>query len=246
MTIPPIRRQIVVDATPDRSYRAWHDEIGSWWPLARFSVYETGNTVAFVGDDIVETSATGETNVWGSVLEADPPHRLRFSWHPGSDGERGVVDVAFSPIGDGRTLVTLEHSGWEAYADLAEEARAEYRGGWPGVLAGFGAHASGPAPAADGDAWFVLSHTPGAAAGAEGVFSHPLFAEHAAFLRGLADEGVLIAAGPLPDEPGAGQTVIRVPAARAAEFVARAEADGSVAGDLLVVRVRPWDVMMAG
>jgi hypothetical protein len=39
--------------------------------------------------------------------------------------------------------------------------------------------------------------------------------------------------------------VIRVRAAEAAGYVAAAQRDGAVAGDLLAVRVRPWAVALA-
>lgn len=244
MTLPPIRRHLVVRATPEHAYRVFTDGIGTWWPLAHFSVYEQGNTVAFEGDDIVERSADGSSTVWGRVRAADPPRRLRFSWHPGHDDERGEVEVTFTPLDESQTLVTLVHSGWEAYADAASAAREEYRGGWPAVLAGYGATTAAEEAAHDGELWLVLSHTAGPATGPEGVFSHPLFAEHRGFLASLAADGVLVGAGPLPDEPGAGQTVIRVPAAVASDYIARAEADPSVTGDLLVLRVRPWNVLL--
>jgi len=247
MTLPPIRRHLVVRATPERAYDVFTTGLGTWWPLARFSVYETGNTVAFDGDAIIERSADGETSEWGRVLVADPPHGIRFTWHPGHDSERGEVQVTFTPLGHDQTLVTLVHSGWEAYADAASAARDEYRGGWPAVLARFaaaGADADAEDRSTGDDAWLVLSHTAGPAADARGVFAHPLFAEHRALLETLAADGVLIAAGPLPDEAGAGQTVIRVPAARLDHYVARAEADPSVTGELLTLRVRPWNVLL--
>lgn len=247
MSLPPIRRQVVVNTDPDVAYRAWLDEIGSWWPLERHAVFDPPTTVAFVGDRIVETSGTGEQVVWGTVIRAEPGSRLSFTWHPGRDADdRGVVEIAFVPIAGGRTLVTLEHRGWESYED-ARTAREEYRKGWPVVLAHAAQHvaASDAAAGDDDEVWLLLEHTPGGDAGDVPFFRHPLFAEHRAFLAAAAEAGVLVAAGPLPDEPGHGQTVLRVPATSAAHWVAAAEADGSVAGDLFVLRVRPWHVQLA-
>lgn len=242
MTLPPIRRSIVVDASPERAYLAWTEEIGQWWPLATHSVFEHDNAIAFMGDELVETAADGSRTVWGTVLEADPPRLLRFSWHPGNDDDRGTVELRFVPLGGARTLVTLEHSGWEYYPQPGV-VRENYRVGWIPVLAGYRA-AFDPADSATGadEVWLVLEHAPGAAAGSAGVFAHPLFAEHLRFVDGLAAAGVLVAAGPLPDSPGAGQTIVRVPAAEAADYVARANQDGAVAGDLLSLNVRPWQV----
>jgi uncharacterized protein YndB with AHSA1/START domain/uncharacterized protein YciI len=244
MTLPPIRRSVVVRATPQQAFRAWTQEIGQWWPLPRFSVFGEGGRVAFEGEQLVETAADGTRAVWGRVLEAEPPHRLRFSWHPGSDEVRGTVEVRFVPITDDLTLVVLEHTGWEAYADPLA-ARGEYRGGWAVVQGCYEEWGSASDRPVDHEVWLVLEHTAGTAAGPEGVFGHPLFAEHRRFLGELADAGVLVAAGSLPDTPGAGQTVIRVRAAEAAGYVAAAQRDGAVAGDLLAVRVRPWAVALA-
>ncbi|MCW2529064.1 MAG: hypothetical protein JWM76_3924 [Pseudonocardiales bacterium] len=70
------------------------------------------------------------------VIERSAPHRLRINWHPGSDPERGTdLRVAFIAAGD-RTLVSVEHSGWERMAEPAAAAE-KYGDGWPGVLAAF-------------------------------------------------------------------------------------------------------------
>lgn len=242
MSIAPVIRNVIVSTTPDAAYEAWTDRIGDWWPLGRHSVYETDNAVAFVDDQIVETSSTGETCVWGTIIDADPPGSLTFTWHPGRGPEAAsTVVVDFVPIGDGRTLVRLKHTGWEVFDDPAA-GRDEYRNGWPTVLAAF--RDTVPAGGSDGEVWLVLEHRPGHAATGS-VFGHPLFAEHLAFVNRAKDSGVLVAAGPMPDEPGAGQTIIRVPAADAASWVAAAHDDAAVTGDLLVLRVRPWNVMVS-
>jgi uncharacterized protein YciI len=44
------------------------------------------------------------------------------------------------------------------------------------------------------------------------VFAQPAIAEHLAFLERLDSRGQLVAAGPLPEPPGAGMTTVRVPA----------------------------------
>ena len=142
MTLPPLRRHLVVRATPAHAYRVFTEDIGAWWPLERHSVYRAGNTVAFEGDALVERSADGEPSVWGRVTTADPPHRIAFTWHPGHDEERGEVEVTFAALADGRTSVTLVHTGWESYGAAADAARDEYLNGWPTVMAGFGDRAA--------------------------------------------------------------------------------------------------------
>ena len=97
--------------------------------------------------------------------------------------------------------------------------------------------------------WFALLHRPGPALQpGESIFAHPAFAEHVAFLRRLEGRGLLVAAGPLPDEDGAGMTVVRVPADRSdVDIQQLATADDlCVAGGHLTVQVRPWDVRFTG
>ena len=202
MTQPAIRREIVVDADPVRAFEVFTQDIGAWWPVADLSVFGAGAEVAFTADQIVETSPTGESALWGSVLAWEPPGKVSFTWHPGRDGvQASRVSVTFVAAGE-QTLVVLEHDGWEVFAEPAA-ARAEYDNGWPAVLAAYAEVAS------DTWTWAVLAHTPGPAAVAGSIFGQPLFAEHVAFLQRMAAQGHLVAAGPLLDVPGAGMTVLR-------------------------------------
>ncbi len=106
------------------------------------SVYGAGATVSFVdrgvGSAIVESSDGATDAVWGTVTHWDPPASVAFTWHPGKTAEAASqVSVAFEAA-DGKTLVRLEHTGWEAFADPAA-ARENYGHGWPVVLDGFAA-----------------------------------------------------------------------------------------------------------
>jgi len=71
----------------------------------------------------------------------------------------------------------------------------------------------------------------------------PGIEQHFAFLAGLLERGLLVAAGPLRDVDGHGMTVTRFASFSAAEHAATRE-DRSVTGGLLAVRVRPWSVVM--
>jgi uncharacterized protein YciI len=97
------------------------------------------------------------------------------------------------------------------------------------------------------DAWFALHHRPGPALpdGAS-VFAQPLFAEHVAFLNRLHSRGLLVAAGPLPEHPGAGMTIVRIPAGTEVDVHDLAMHDDlSVAQGLLTVEVVTWAVMFS-
>jgi uncharacterized protein YciI/uncharacterized protein YndB with AHSA1/START domain len=251
--LPAICRQVVVSTTPDRAFLLWTKDIASWWPLETHSVHGQGGGVAFVDGQLVETDADGQRpQVWGTVSEWQPGERLTMSWHAGrAPSDATEVEVSFTPVGDTHTLVSLTHSGWEQRADGAD-ARADYRGGWRGVLEGFAAGTEAvdvsDAGPNDGPCWLVLDHRVGVAAAEGGAFRSPLFAEHVAFLQRLDDRGWLVAAGHLPDTEGDGMTVLRLPdTATLVACVALAHDDDvSVREGLFDVRARPWQVALTG
>ena len=247
MTVPPLRRQILVGCDQATAYRRFVDEIGAWWPLGSHSCFGEGGTVALDGDRFVETGPNGETAVWGTITAADAPRLVSFTWHPGRDPDQRVtqVTVSFTETGDDdTTLVTLLHAGWESYPEPAL-ARDEYASGWVAVLGGYAGSATVPTDTAD--LWFVLSFTPGPAVPPGGVFASPDLGKHIDFLQGLASKGVLVAAGPLPDAPGSGMTVVRARGLAEAQEILRSAQldDGSVTAGLFDVEVRPWQVTIS-
>ncbi len=164
-TVPPIRREVLVDAGPETAFDVFTADIGRWWPVAGHSVHGAGGTVAFTGGQLVEQSASGQQAVWGTVTRWEPPAAVAFTWHPGRTAERpSRVEVTFTAAGP-QTLVTLTHSGWEVYADPAA-MRAEYDHGWPIVLGHYQEHASLPGeegdPGEEGGkhTWVALLHRP--------------------------------------------------------------------------------------
>jgi uncharacterized protein YciI len=245
-TVPPIRREILVDAEPAVAFEVFTAGIGQWWPLEEHSVHGTGGAVAFEDGRLVERPADGEATVWGTVTRWEPPAAVAFTWHPGRPAERAShVAVTFGAEGS-QTLVRLEHTGWEAFDDPAA-ARAEYDQGWPVVLGQYRKHL-----AEAGETWVALLHRPGPEApeapGSGSLFGDPRFGEHVAFLERMRDAGYLVLAGPLGDATGEGMTILRLPGAgRFGEATRLAtEDDTSVAGGFLAVTVRPWQVMMQG
>jgi uncharacterized protein YciI len=137
--VPPIRREILVDADPATAFAVFTERIGQWWPLEDLSVYGPGGTVGFADGQIVERSASGDAAVWGTVYLWEPAAALAFSWHPGGPPDQAThVEVTFAQA-DAQTLVTLTHTGWERFADPVA-ARAEYEQGWPVVLGTYRDH----------------------------------------------------------------------------------------------------------
>jgi uncharacterized protein YciI/uncharacterized protein YndB with AHSA1/START domain len=247
MTLPLLRRQIIVACDQLTAYRLFVEEIGTWWPVATVGCFGQGATVKLDGHKFVETGPGGETAVWGTITESDAPRSLSFTWHPGREADvASLVRVSFTETSDEQaTLVTLEHSGWESYPDPTA-ARNEYGSGWTGVLRTYSDQLH--TPTSNTDTWFVLSHTASSQTHPEGVFESPLFADHIEFLRDLASRGALVAAGPLPDTIGAGMTVVHTTNLQEAKNIVHAAQhdDGSVTSGLFDVRIRPWHVVMTG
>jgi uncharacterized protein YciI len=260
--LPPIHREVLVDAAPETAFAVFTEQITAWWPLAELSVFGAGSTVSFTDGALTERSADGQAAEWGTVPSWRPPEELSLTWHPGRDGESASqVTVTFTPAG-AQTLVVIEHAGWEVFADPAA-ARAEYDHGWPEVLKLYqefadaqeaaaqetaAREAASQEPAAgDGDfAWVALLHRPGPAAADGPVFAQPQFREHVGFLGQMAESGYLVAAGPLTDTDGEGMTILRVPGPDGLAEATRlaTQEDPSVVSGFFTVTVRPWQVMM--
>jgi uncharacterized protein YciI len=263
-TVPPIRREILVDAGQETAFEVFTDDIGRWWPVTDFSVFGAGGTVSLANQEIVERSADGHSALWGTITRWEPPVAVAFTWHPGRTADQASqVEVTFTavdaPAGAAagtpagrQTLVTLVHTGWDRFSDPAT-ARGEYDQGWPVVLGRYAGHVGTllpppeAAPAGPGETWVALMHRPGPAAPTDGsLFEDPRIGEHFAFLTRLRELGYLVAAGPLPDEDGAGMTILRLPGTgRLAEASRLAtDDDAAVASGFLDVTVRPWQVML--
>ncbi|HUP20305.1 MAG TPA: SRPBCC domain-containing protein [Gemmatimonadota bacterium] len=80
-------------------------------------------------------SCAGRELPWGSVTAWQPPERVAFRWFPGRDADTGQeVEVTFAADGEGATAVRLEHKDWHVFGEKAAAMRADYDGGWDGVL----------------------------------------------------------------------------------------------------------------
>lgn len=243
---PPIRREVLVDAAPEAAFEIFTAGLGRWWPLAAGKGVYCDGTVTFADGQIIERSAGGQRALWGTVTRWEPPAVVAFTWHPGREADRtSQVEVTFTAAG-AQTLVRLTHSGWETFDDPAA-MRAEYDKGWPTVLGYYVEHVARPGEDDGAQTWVALLHRRGPSAPQGSVFDDPRFAEHVAFLNRMREAGYLIAAGPLADEDGAGMTILRLPGADRLGHATNlaTKDDAAVAGGLLSVTVRPWQVMMS-
>ena len=137
-SLPPLVKTITVQLSVEHAFRRFTEEIATWWPLDTHSVGgKTVETVMFeckTSGQIFETLKSGETSLWGTVQEWEPPNRVVFSWHPGGEPDTATeVEITFSDR-DGKTEVVVTHSGWEMFGEKAEETRGGYDKGWDYVL----------------------------------------------------------------------------------------------------------------
>ena len=141
--IEPIRRSVTVAADPDRTFRTFTREIGSWWPTETHSMAadrDDASTVTSLtfeereGGRVVEIDDRGNEGTWATILTWDPPHRVVLAWKPNTRDEPPTeVEITFTAVEAG-TRVDLEHRGWERLGDRAPQARQSYTSGWATLL----------------------------------------------------------------------------------------------------------------
>jgi uncharacterized protein YndB with AHSA1/START domain len=144
-TTSAVRHQVSVPIDPERAFRLFTEEIGSWWPSDTHTISEGPITEVFEareGGRWYERGEDGSECTVATMLVCEPPRRLVMAWQLTPDWkfeadlDRAThVQVDFEAEGDG-TRVTLEHRGFEAYGEAGARMRAEVEGegGWPALL----------------------------------------------------------------------------------------------------------------
>lgn len=138
----PIVKAITVDCMPDRAFEVFVNRTSSWWPLDGHVVSVAHGKAALgvtieprVGGAVYETMFDGRRAEWGEVLEYDVGRKFAMTWHPGNNADAPTrVEVVFEGRADGKTDVTLIHSGWEVWGAEAQSKRDNYDKGWDFVL----------------------------------------------------------------------------------------------------------------
>src|SRR3954468_22814193 len=146
-TIPAVRREITVDAPPERAFSVFTEGMASWWPRDSHNVGDLPAEAVLEpheGGRIYSRSVkTGAETEWGRVLAWEPPVRLVFAWlfTPQWELETEVartseVEVRFTDAGGGRTQVVLEHRGFERMPDGGQTMREQVdgAGGWSELM----------------------------------------------------------------------------------------------------------------
>lgn len=138
-----VRREITVDAPPERAFDVFANRLDTWWPRD-YSVGSSAMAAVMIepraGGRFYERGEDGSETVWGEVLAYEPPRRLHVTWRIngqwGLDEAASEIEVTFTPAAGGGTHVQLVHSHLERlrHAD-ALRASIGGDGGWSGLLA---------------------------------------------------------------------------------------------------------------
>lgn len=137
-SLAPIAVSVSVPWSPEAAFQKFVHDFGSWWPTATHSIGGPRvRSLTFeprVGGCIYEEHVDGRRFQWGQVLAWEPPHLVRFTFHPSRDPATAQdVDLRFDPEGQG-TRLTLTAAGWEKWGRGARRARRGYTLGWGYLL----------------------------------------------------------------------------------------------------------------
>ena len=144
----PITKTIIVNCAATDAFAVFVKNTSAWWPLDGHAASASQGKAALavtieprLGGAIYETMFDGARDDWGEVLEYSEGKHFAMSWHPGNNKDCPTrLNVTFADTDDGKCLVTLVHSGWEAWGKDADDMRDGYDKGWDNV---FGNHYAG-------------------------------------------------------------------------------------------------------
>ncbi|MBV8341501.1 MAG: SRPBCC family protein [Gammaproteobacteria bacterium] len=143
--IAPVRKSLVVDASPPQAFAVFTAGINRWWPKSHgigAAPITESCIEPFVGGRWYTRHEDGSDAVIGHVRVWQPGERLVVSWEISADWKpdprpavSSEVEVRFRPEAGGRTRVDLEHRNFERMgAAGGEKMRKDVDGGWPHLL----------------------------------------------------------------------------------------------------------------
>ena len=154
ISIAPVRKSLLVRATPEKAFAVFTDGINRWWPKSHgigASPIKESIIEPFVGGRWYTPCEDGTEAVVGHVHVREPAKRLVISWEISAEWKPDArvqfaseVEVRFIADGAGGTRIELEHRNFERMGAAAgEKMRSGVDGGWPALLELFAKEASG-------------------------------------------------------------------------------------------------------
>lgn len=146
-----VRCSTVVEAPIDHAFDVFTAKIESWWDPAHHILQSDLAEMVFeprVGGHLYDRGVDSSECHWARVLAYEPPHRLVISWDVNlnwqleTDHERtSEVEVCFTQLAPGETLVELEHRNLERHGDGWQQMRDAVASpeGWPAGIRAFAA-----------------------------------------------------------------------------------------------------------
>jgi uncharacterized protein YndB with AHSA1/START domain len=140
----PVRKAVIVAASPERAFDVFTDGMGRWWPKSHH--IGTSDLDAYLIEPKVngrwyERGVDGTECEIGKVLVWEPPNRLVLGWQVTPDWKFDPnllteVEVLFLAEGTAITRVELEHRNLDRLGYLAEAFREQIDSpiGWSGLL----------------------------------------------------------------------------------------------------------------
>jgi len=127
----PVRKEVVVEAPPERAFRVFTDKFDAWWPRDHhIGKVEMARAVLEprAGGRWYEVGVDGSQCDWGKVLVWDPPKRLVMAWQLNHEWQYDPalvteLELRFTPVGPMQTRVELEHRNMERFGEHAAMMR---------------------------------------------------------------------------------------------------------------------------
>ncbi len=139
MTLEPLVVEFEVGVAPAQAFDAWTRRCATWWPPSH-TVCRAPAAITFEprrGGRIVERAPDGSEHEWGTILDWEPPTRLRYLWHLFFDpSEATEVEVTFIARDTG-TGVRLEQRGFERLGDAGPPRRDRTGQAWAAIAERF-------------------------------------------------------------------------------------------------------------
>jgi len=155
ITPAPVRRSIEVNAPQVLAFEVFTLGFGSWWPHTHTiskGKLKTGVIEPRIGGRWYGEDEDGTQTDWGHVLAFEPPQRLILAWQIDPEWRFNPqvlteVEIRFTAIAEGLTLVELEHRHLERLGEKADVARAAYDSpnGWGAILDAYASKAAAAA-----------------------------------------------------------------------------------------------------
>jgi uncharacterized protein YndB with AHSA1/START domain len=142
----PVRKSIVVDASPEHAFNVFTAGYDTWWPRSHHigkSPMKKAIIEGRVGGRCYTEQEDGSECDWGQILVWEPPHRLVLAWQITHEwgyqpdlAQSSEVEVRFSAEPDGQTRVDLEHRHLERHGagGAAMRTAIDSPNGWGGLL----------------------------------------------------------------------------------------------------------------